>query len=312
MDTPQDPSQQPQEDFPQSDSSQPSAGQTPAGPPSTPGLTPSGPGPLRGKLILPGPGGQEPHHYPQAPQEAPTSITSMPGHVPDTNSFPLQTPDFPAFHQRPGFSPHSAHRPSPPQTSPQARKWWIITLSAIIAIGIIAGISISVLAYNSFRPQPAVTGNDPSATQAIATATTAPTPTPTPTPSPSPTPAPTPTPFPTATPFPTLAPSPTVESQFLNGVVISPGSFDLTQNCSFDGGGYSCSLTLTASEEASRRTRWSAFITDPDADLDDRRGTLSRGENDVINVYISQQCPYLGFLIIAIEDQRVEIPMSCF
>ena len=119
---------------------------------------------------------------------------------------------------------------------------------------------------------------------------------------------------PTALPTPTMVqptPTPTPVSKTLNNITFTPSQFLLTADCHTDNG-YRCTLTLQASAALQTRTSWSVTAQPKTSiQLNQRQGTLRRGQQAQLIIFVKGTCLYQGSLLFTVKGGHLTVPLSC-
>lgn len=120
-------------------------------------------------------------------------------------------------------------------------------------------------------------------------------------------PTPVPTIAPTAIPTPTPADANAVSA---NGVSVTPGSFDIQNDCQSDNG-YRCTVTLALASDANDSVSWSASLDGVDHSFHPRRGNLDPGQQQQIIIYLYDTCPIDAQFNVAVRHQHLNVPLHC-
>ncbi len=120
-----------------------------------------------------------------------------------------------------------------------------------------------------------------------------------------------PTPIPTA--VPTVIPTPTpadANSVSTNGVSVTPGSFDIQNDCQSDNG-YRCTVTVALSSDANDSVSWSASLDGVDHSFHPRRGSLDPGQQQQVILYLYDTCPIDAQFDVVVRHQHLTVPLHC-
>lgn len=120
-------------------------------------------------------------------------------------------------------------------------------------------------------------------------------------------PTPIPTVAPTAIPTPTPADANAVSA---NGVSVTPGSFDIQNDCQPDNG-YRCTVTLALASDANDTVSWSASLNGVDHSFHPHRGSLDPGQQQQIIIYLYDTCPIDAQFDVVVRHQHLNVPLHC-
>ncbi len=95
------------------------------------------------------------------------------------------------------------------------------------------------------------------------------------------------------------------------GLAITPDHFNATIGCTFALGRYKCIITLTLSKDHHNKLKWSVSRSGLTATFSPSKGRLGPGHQQQIVLYVYNNCPHSGFLIVSVGGKTITIPWSC-
>ncbi len=120
-----------------------------------------------------------------------------------------------------------------------------------------------------------------------------------------------PTPPPALKAAPTVAPSPTATPSPIPTVtlIVTPASFQLSQDCSNQGNHFICTANLLLPQNYHGNLAWSA--SGSGASFNPQGGTLSPGQQQMVYIFLSNNCPRSGSFSFSTKNGTTTIPWSC-
>jgi serine/threonine protein kinase len=179
--------------------------------------------------------------------------------------------------------------------------WAIVLGLLVVLLGITSGLLFFTVP-SAHSPQ-----SSPTATAQKDIATVAPTPTtaPIPTATTKPTPPPALKAAPILVPSPTATPSPIP----IVTLIVTPSSFQLSQDCFNQGNHFICTANLLLPQNYHGNLAWS--VSGSGASFNPQGGTLSPGQQQMVYIFISDNCPGSGSLSFSTKNGTTTIPWSC-
>jgi hypothetical protein len=95
------------------------------------------------------------------------------------------------------------------------------------------------------------------------------------------------------------------------GLTITPDHFNATIGCTFALGRYKCTITLALSKDHHNKLKWSVSRSGLTATFSPSKGRLGPGHQQQIVLYVYNNCPHSGFLIVSVGGKTITIPWSC-
>ncbi len=95
------------------------------------------------------------------------------------------------------------------------------------------------------------------------------------------------------------------------GLTITPDHFNATIGCTFAQGRYKCTITLALSKDHYNKLKWSVSRSGLTATFSPSKGRLGPGHQQQIVLYVYNNCPHSGFLIVSVGGKTITIPWSC-
>jgi hypothetical protein len=95
------------------------------------------------------------------------------------------------------------------------------------------------------------------------------------------------------------------------GLTITPDNFNATIGCTFAQGRYKCTITLALSKDHQNKLKWSVSRSGLTATFSPSKGRLGPGHQQQIVLYVYNNCPHSGFLIVSVGGKTITIPWSC-
>src|SRR6266571_2625014 len=95
------------------------------------------------------------------------------------------------------------------------------------------------------------------------------------------------------------------------GLTITPDHFNATIGCTFAQGRYKCTITLALSKDHYNKLQWSVSRSGLTATFSPSKGRLGPGHQQQIVLYVYNNCPHSGFLIVSVGGKTITIPWSC-
>jgi len=190
----------------------------------------------------------------------------------------------------------------PPESRP--RLVWAIALGLLV---VLLGITSSLLFFT--LPSTHSSQSSPTAIAHKDMPTVPPTPTAaaTPTATKAPTPPPASKAAPILVPTPTVTPSPIPRS----ALIVTPSSFQLSQDCNDQGNHFICTATLLLPQNFQGTLAWSASGSDSTINFNPSGGILSPGQGQTVYIFLPANCPSTGSLSFSTKNGVTTIPWSC-
>ncbi len=95
------------------------------------------------------------------------------------------------------------------------------------------------------------------------------------------------------------------------GLTITPDHFNATIGCTFAQGRYKCIITLTLSKDHHNKLKWSVSRSGLTATFSPSQGRLRPGHQQQIDIYVYNNCPHSGSLVVSVGGKTITIPWSC-
>ena len=129
----------------------------------------------------------------------------------------------------------------------------------------------------------------------------------TPTVTKAPTPPPASKAAPVLVPTRTATPSPIPTS----ALMVTPSSFQLSQDCNDQGNHFICTATLLLPQNFQGTLAWSASGSDSTINFNPSGGILSPGQGQTVYIFLPANCPRAGSLSFSTKYGTTTIPWSC-
>ncbi len=95
------------------------------------------------------------------------------------------------------------------------------------------------------------------------------------------------------------------------GLTITPDHFNATIGCTFAQGRYKCIITLALSKDHHNKLQWSVSRSGLTATFSPSNGRLRPGHQQQIVIYVYNNCPHSGSLVVSVGGKTITIPWSC-